>query len=82
MALFRGAGLGGYAEPHALVSRSSQGLRGLLLSEAVSFSMPLAPKGVVDGEAAAAALLADVEAGNLGKVGLHCKQCITCMLHF
>ena len=68
MALFRGAGLGGYAEPHALVSRSSQGLRALLLSEAVPFTMPLAPKGVLEGEAAAAALLADVEASNLGKV--------------
>lgn len=68
MALFRAAGLGGCAEPHALVSRSSQGLRALLLSEAVPFTMPLAPQGIAEGEAAAAALLADVEASNLGKV--------------
>jgi hypothetical protein len=68
VALFRGAGVGGCAEPHALVSRSSQGLRALLLSEAVPFAMPLAPKGIAEGEAAAAALLADVEASNVGKV--------------
>lgn len=70
VALFRTAGLGSCGEPHALVSRSSAGLRALLRAEAVPFAMPLAAAGSEEAEAATAALLADVEANNLGKVCL------------
>ena len=41
VALFRGAGVGGFAREHVLVSRSTAGLRGLLQEQGVAFGMPL-----------------------------------------
>lgn len=43
VALFRAAGYGGFRRPHALVSRSTAGLRQMLREQGVQFSMPLLP---------------------------------------
>ena len=41
MALFRGAGVGGFTREHVLVSRSTAGLRGLLQEQGIAYRMPL-----------------------------------------
>jgi hypothetical protein len=71
VALFRAAGVGGWRRRHALVSRSTEGIRALMRGRGsrAGFSMPLRPQEAAPAvDASALEELAEVERSKIGQV--------------